>query len=74
MVIVLIAVSGRFSLLAWAGYRDGRVKTAWPWSSYWDRRKTPRLYWTIMGFHLFNVVGLTSIAMAAMLGLASISN
>jgi hypothetical protein len=52
-----LALVARFGLLAWNGYRNGRVKSARPWSaSYATRQGQPVIYWFMMGTHLFVVV------------------
>jgi hypothetical protein len=74
MVLLLLAVSGRFGLLVWSGYRNGRVKSASLWGSYWERRTQPRFYWAFMSVHSFVVVAFIGGAAAIILGVVPISN
>jgi hypothetical protein len=74
MSLLLLVVAGRFGLLVWSGYRDGRVKSASLWGSYWDRRTQPRFYWAFMSVHSFVVVAFVGCVIAIVLGLAPISN
>jgi hypothetical protein len=45
--------AARFALLLWHGYRHGEVKSAAPWSSYYDRQTHRIVYRMFMGAHAF---------------------
>lgn len=63
LVVLFLAVSARFGLLIWGGYRNGRVKSGGPFGQFMDRQKQPRFYWTIMVVHAFVV---TAFAVSAL--------
>ena len=74
MSLLLLTVAGRFGLLVWSGYRSGRVKSASPWGSFWDRHTQPRFYWAFMGVHSFVVVAFVGYVIAIVFGLGPNSN
>ena len=43
--------AARFALLLWHGYSYGQVKSATPWSRYYDRQAHRIVYWMFMGTH-----------------------
>jgi hypothetical protein len=49
--VAVLACGARFGLLLWHGYRYGQVKSAAPWSRYYDRLANPRIYWMFMVGH-----------------------
>lgn len=72
LIVVLLSVAGlRFGLLAWSGYRTGRVKSALPWSPVWDRQAQPAAYWSTVWVHVFCVVVTAACAFA--IGVAATS-
>jgi hypothetical protein len=49
--VLALAVAARFALLVWHGYRYGEVKSATPWSRYYQRETERIFYWMFMGVH-----------------------
>jgi hypothetical protein len=49
--VASVACAVRFALLLWHGYRFGQVKSATPWTRYYDRRTNRIIYWMFMGLH-----------------------
>jgi hypothetical protein len=69
LVVTLIVGVVRFGLLIWTGHRDGRVKSASPWSPYLDRQTQPISYWATMSVHWFAVAAFIGCVIAIVLGL-----
>jgi hypothetical protein len=49
--IASFACALRFASLLWHGYRYGQVKSATPWSGYYDRQTNRIIYWMFMALH-----------------------
>jgi hypothetical protein len=71
---LLIVGIVRFGLLAYGGYREGRVKSAALWGPYYDRQAQPYLFWMLMAANLFAMVMFTACVAALIFGWAPISS
>ena len=53
--LAALACAARLALLVRSGYRYGQVKSATPWSRYYDRQTNRIFYWMFMGVHSLGV-------------------
>lgn len=68
MFVLLAAVSARFGLLAWNGYRDGQMQPALLLLPKLDRTTQPSLFWMTLGGHVIVTMLLSLCAVWAILG------